>query len=265
MNLILIISVTIIVLLLFVLFGLRIQPKSFSQPSFATGETPTIPLPTDLPAPVNRYYQTVYGKQIPVIKSVVITGRGWIRPFKIWLPTRFIFVHEAGKNYRHYFEATFFGFPFLKVNEGIINGESFFESPMGTYSNDPNTNQGANLALWAEGGWFPSIWLTDTRVTWEGLDDNTALLRVPYEKMTETFIVRFDSQNGMINMLEAMRYKTPKDLTKTLWIPSLKFDDKGKSVSYATWLDDGKPWAKLILETIQINPDLREYMRARGS
>jgi len=54
---------------------------------------------------------------------------------------------------------------------------------MGTYSNDPNTNQGANLALWAEGGWFPSIWLTDTRVTWEGLDDNTALLRVPYEKM----------------------------------------------------------------------------------
>jgi len=66
-------------------------------------------------------------------------------------------------------------------------------------------------------------------------------------------------------MLEAMRYKTPKDLTKTLWIPSLKFDDKGKSVSYATWLDDGKPWAKLILETIQINPDLREYMRARGS
>ena len=265
MNPILIISVSIIVLLSFIWYGLRIQPKPFSQPTFTQGETPTVVFPDNLPAPVERYYQTVYGEQIPVIKSVVITGRGWIRPFKIWLPTRFIFVHEAGVNYRHFFEATFFGFPFLKVNEGIINGASFFESPMATYSNDPNTNQGANLALWAEGGWFPSIWLTDSRVTWEGLDDNTALLRVPFEKTSETFIVRFDPQNGMVNILEAMRYKTPKDITKTLWIPSLKYDDKGNSVSYATWLDDGKPWAKLTLETIQINPDLLEYVFARGS
>lgn len=222
-------------------------------------------LPDDLPTPVKRFYRTVYGDQIPVLNTVVITGRGWIRPFKIWLPTRFIFVHETGMNYRHYFEATFWGIPFLKVNEGIINGASFFESPMGTYSNDSNTNQGANLALWAEGGWFPSIWLADPRVTWEGVDDNTALLRVPYEELTETFIVRFNSRNGMIDMLEAMRYKTPKDITKTLWIPSLAFDNKGKSVSYATWLDDGKPWAKLTLETIQFNQELQEYIFARGS
>lgn len=265
MNPILIVSVSIIVFLLFVWIGLRIQPKPFSQPTFTVGETLTMSLPDNLPSPVKRFFQTVYGNQIPIIKSVVITGRGWIRPFKIWLPTRFIFVHEAGVNYRHYFEATFFGLPFLKVNEGIINGASFFESPMGTYFNDPNTNQGANLALWAEGGWFPSIWLTNSRVHWEGLDDITALLCVPYEESTESFIVRFDPQNGMIVMLEAMRYKTPKDLTKTLWIPSLTLDSKGNNVSYATWLDDGKPWAKLTLETIQINPDLKEYIFARDS
>jgi hypothetical protein len=156
MNPILIVSISIIVFLLFVWIGLRIQPKPFSQPTFAVGETLTMSLPDNLPSPVKRFFQTVYGNQIPIIKSVVITGRGWIRLFKIWLPTRFIFIHEAGVNYRHYFEATFFGLPFLKVNEGIINGASFFESPMGTYFNDPNTNQGANLALWAEGGWFPS-------------------------------------------------------------------------------------------------------------
>jgi hypothetical protein len=88
---------------------------------------------------------------------VVITGRGRIRPFKIWFPARFIFEHETGKTYGHYFEVAIFGFPFLRVNEGILNGESFLESPMRSYANDPNTNQGTNMALWAEGGWFLSI------------------------------------------------------------------------------------------------------------
>lgn len=85
--------------------------------------------------------------------------------FGVWLPARFVFVHQAGENYRHYIEATFFGLPFLEVNEGYLDGESFFESPMGgTSYDDANTNQGANLALWAEAGWFPSVWLTDSRV-----------------------------------------------------------------------------------------------------
>lgn len=264
MNPFLIWAVVISALVIFVWLGLQINPKSFSPPTFMTTEVQTYPLPSDLPQPVARFYRKIYGEYVPVINSVVISGRGRIRPFKIWLPARFIFVHETGKNYRHYFEATFFGLPFLKVNEGIINGESFFESPMGNYTNDQNTNQGANLALWAEGGWFPSIWLTDPRVRWEAVDEDTALLRVPFQDTGETFIVRFDPKTGLIVMLEAMRYKNPKDRNKTLWLPSLAFDKAGKSVSCATWLDDGKPWAKLTLEITQINQDVQDYIYARG-
>lgn len=86
------------------------------------------------------------------------------------------------------------GLPFLKVNEGYLDGESFFESPMGTFYDDPNTNQGADLAVWAEAGWFPSIWLTDSRVRWEAVDENTALLFVPFEDQVENFVVRFNPQ-----------------------------------------------------------------------
>ena len=57
-----------------------------------------------------------------------------------------------------------------------MNRESYSEI------NDQNTNQCANLALWAEGGWFPSIWLTDPRVCWWKVDENTALLHVPLRK-----------------------------------------------------------------------------------
>ena len=143
------------ILILFGWIGLNIQPKSFAMPALQKTDPKTIPLPSGLPAPVERFYRTVYGDQIPVIETAVFIGRGRIRPFGIWLPARFVFVHNAGKDYRHYIEATFFGLPFLKVNEGYLDGESFFESPMGTFYDGPKTNQGAVLAVWAEAGGLP--------------------------------------------------------------------------------------------------------------
>ena len=143
--------------------GLRVKPKPFPLAILPQAEIKTVPLPKNLPVPVEDFYRTVYSDQIPVIESVVIAGRGKIRPFGVWLPARFVFIHNAGKEYRHYIEATFFGLPFLKVNEDILDSKSFFESPMGNYHDDPNINQGANLALWAEAGWFPALWITTPR------------------------------------------------------------------------------------------------------
>lgn len=259
-------TVSIIVLLLAAIFligyvGLHIKPRAFVMPALAQSETKTFPLPSGLPKPVERFYKTVYGDQIPVIDTVVLVGRGRIRPFGIWFPARFVIVHNTGHDYRHYFEATFFGMPFLRVNEGILDGESFFESPMGTYYNDPNTNQGANLALWAEGGWFPSIWVTDPRVQWEAVDDTTALLHVPYEDQIETFTVHFNPETGLIDKSEVMRFKNPGDTEKILWVTSTEAAGR---TSYATWMDVGKPWAELGMEEILFNGDVSEYIRVRG-
>lgn len=250
--------------------GLQVKPKAFVPPSLPTSSTKTIPLPSGLPAPVERYYRTVYGDQIPVIETAVFTGRAAIRPFGLWLPARFVFIHEAGKNYRHYIEATFFGLPFLKVNEGYLDGESFFESPMGTYYDDPNTNQGANLALWAEAGWFPSIWLTDSRVRWEAVDENTALLFVPYEGQTENFVVRFNPETGLIDTMEAMRFREAGEgKSKILWITrnepgAFLSDTKISAVGSATWLDMGSPWAVFTMEEALYNADVSKYIQARG-
>ena len=112
MKVVYIILIVLAALILVGWLGLQIKPKAFVLPSLPTSSAKTIPLPSGLPAPVERYYRTVYGEQIPVIESAVFTGRAVIRPFGLWLPARFVFVHEAGKNYRHYIEATFFGIPF---------------------------------------------------------------------------------------------------------------------------------------------------------
>lgn len=271
-NILLITASIIIVFGLLFYVGLQIQPQSFPSYPEATQELVTVPLPAGLPLPVENFYRTVYGEEIPVIKTVVLQGQGVIKPFmNIPIPARFVFVHNAGNDYRHYFEATWFGIPLLKVNEGYINGVSFFESPMGKYSNESNANQGANLAVWAEAIWFPSLWITDTRAHWEPVDKYSALLYVPYKNSEESFLVRFNPQTGLIDMIEAMRYRElGQGQPKILWIcrseesqtiPGTKITASGSVM----WLDQGSPWAYFTVEEMTYNADVSNYISQRGN
>jgi hypothetical protein len=135
---------------------------------------------------------------------------------------------------------------------------------MGTYYNDPNTNQGATLALWAEAGWFPAIWVTDPRARWQAVDEHTAILFVPFVDQEESFVVRFNPQSGLVEMMEAMRYKTTSGQNKTLWITNEVQRQGQAAISYATWLDDGKPWAEFVIDEMHFNLDVSKYIRARG-
>ncbi len=251
--------------------GLKVQPQSFPAYPDKSPQLRTAPMPAGLPEPVERFYRTVYGEEIPVIETVAIQGRGVMRQFmSIPVPARFVFVHDAGKDYRHYFEATLFGIPVLRVNEGYVDGASFFESPMGTYYDDARCNQAANLTLWAEGIWFPALWVTDPRVRWEPVDEHTALLYVPYEEGEESFVVRFNPQTGLVDTMEAMRYRDPGEgKAKILWIVrnEEKQPEAGAnviSVGSAMWLDQGKPWAYFNLEELIFNVDVSTYIRQRG-
>src|SRR5690349_391474 len=61
--------------------GLQIQPAPFAAVQPPPTPPETIPLPTGLPPPVERFYRQVYGEQVPLITSAVISGRGSMRPF----------------------------------------------------------------------------------------------------------------------------------------------------------------------------------------
>jgi hypothetical protein len=270
MKITLIVVSILAILILLGWLGLQIKAVPFQPYPEQPPEPEFIPLPDGLPASVERFYKTVYGDEIPVIKTAVITGRAVLSPFGVKMPSRFIFVHNAGKDYRHYIESTWFGLPIMKVNEGYVDQKSFFESPMGNIYNDASTNQAANLAIWAEAEWFPSIWLTDERVRWEPVDENTALLFVPFEDREENFVVRFDPETGLLDMMEAMRYRDAgPQAEKILWIaralPGKYIEDTTLSaIGSATWLDQGKPWAEFTLEDVKYNVDVSEYIRQRG-
>ncbi|MGH8246898.1 MAG: DUF6544 family protein, partial [Gammaproteobacteria bacterium] len=89
----------------------------------------TIPVPKDLPVPVERFYRKIHGENLPLIESAVISGRAEMRIGRITFPGRFRFTHDAGHGYRHYIEATFFGLPLMKVNEHYLDGKSRMELP----------------------------------------------------------------------------------------------------------------------------------------
>lgn len=253
--------------------GLLTRPRPFPEYPQASGSpAETVALPDDLPGCVARWLQGIYGDRVPVIRSVVITGRARIRPFGVWLPARFRFIHDAGQGYRHYIEATWFGKPIMKVNERYLDGRSLVEIPFVGTEQGPKVEQAANLGMWAElAAAAPAVLATDPRVSWQPLDDLTCRLVVPLGRdATDSFIVRFDPDTGTLRSMEAPRYRSSSDPDPILWIagsvPGPIVSGLGlPAMGTATWADQGRPWAVFTTEDIRTNVDVSKYIQARGA
>jgi hypothetical protein len=234
--------------------GIRLQPAPFSAVEAAPVAPATVPLPSGLPAPVERFYRQLYGERVPVVQSAVITGRGTMRIpplFNLTFPVRFRFTHEAGRNYRHYIEVTLFGLPVLKVNEYFVDGKERQELPWATMSDNPKLDQGGNLGMWAEIiQWMPSVLITDPNVRWEAVDDETALLVVPFGETEERFVVRFHPTTHAITYWEVMRYAGVEG-DKTLWVNG-------------TWFDDGRPWFVVQEQDVVLNVKVDTSVATKG-
>ncbi len=249
--------------------GLQIPPAAFPPVAPGPAVLETAGLPGGLPLPVERFFRSLYGERVPLIRSAVISGRGWLRLGGVKFPTRFRFTHDAGRAYRHYFEATVFGLPVMKVNEYYVDGRTRMELPFGVMAGDPKLDQGGNLALWAEAAdWLPPILVTDPRVRWEPIDDQTALLVVPFGPGEERLVARFDPGTGRLRLLESMRYRG-SETAKTLWLCEARAwgEFGGQPLvteATVTWLDEGSPWARFTVEDAAYNVPVDVSLAVRG-
>ena len=268
-NFLIILGVLIVGIPILGWIGFQIQPRAFAPAPLQGQVTRTTPIPAGLPAPVERFYRTVYGEDLPVLESAVISGRAQLRFMGITFPSRFRFTHMAGQDYRHYIEATIFGFPLMKVNEHYLDGHSRLALPFGVVENEPKVDMAANLGLWAESVWLPGIFVTDPRVRWEVIDDNHARLFVPFGSEEDEFAVGFDPETGLIVSMDAMRYKEATDDAKTFWHNEVLdwAEINGfflPTIGSITWEDEGTPWATFIVEEVVYNADVSDYVRATG-
>lgn len=156
----------------------------------------------------------------------------------------------------------------MKIDERYIDGTAVMELPFGTFTG-AEIDQGANLALWAEAIWFPSIWVTDPRIRWEGVDEETAILYVPFAGGEQSFVIRFDPVTGFLSHLESMRYKSAEADGKTLWLNvAYEWQELNGRLTMTragvVWLDEGTPWAVFTLDDIVYNSDIEEYLRTKG-
>jgi hypothetical protein len=238
----------IIAFMIFGWAGLRIKPSPFSGIPQQQPVLEYVSLPAGRQAPVERFYRLVYGENIPLIKTAVVSGRGTMRFLGLYVPIRFRFTHEAGQNYRQDIHLTFFGLPWMKAFETYIDGHGWANTP-GMHEGE-GFDQGSNVSLWAEAlNWFPSILVTDPRVQWKPVDEATALLVVPLGSAKEVFVIRFDPNSGGVQNIEAMKYKASID-KKVLW-------------NNGIWFDEGQPWIYFDVESVLYNVDVWDTIRAQ--
>lgn len=238
--------------------GLQIKPAPF--PPFTDSVPPLehVPLPDDLPQPVARYFRTIMGEQAPVVDTAVISGRATLRFGGIPFPARFRFTYDVGRSYHHNIEATMFGLPLLKADETYSKGAARMVLPFGVTENEPKVDMAANLSLWGEAIWTPSILATDPRVQWEAVDETTARMVVPFGEQEDSFIFTFDPQTGLMVDGVAQRFREADDQEKIPWrLEPLGWQTFNgvqiPSPAAVRWMDQEQPWAVFDLEEVRYN------------
>jgi hypothetical protein len=248
--------------------GLQVPPSALPPYPDDSTSLESIAVPSSLPPPVARYVRVALGGDLRRVDSAVLTGRGRLRVSGITFPARLRFIHAAGRAYRHYIEATWFGLPLLRVNEWYRDGHARLELPFGTVSDEPKVDAGANLALWGEEAfWLPSVVFSDPRVRWESINATSARLLVPSDSAEDELTVTFDEQTGLLRRMEALRYRSATDEAKIPWrIEPLGWRTfagwRLPSPVAVTWLDEGTPWLVMDVEDMRYNTDVSSYIAA---
>lgn len=206
------------------------------------------PMP-DLPEPVRAYLQTV-AADLPVMHSAVMIGRFTMRLGGVRVPGRWRFSHQVGRGYRHEMDIVLAGRRVTGADERYVDGHARLDLP-GREVEDPRVDVAANLSMWGEYLWLPSVLGT---AQWEPIDAVTARMVVPGGE----FLARFDPESHLLTRLETLRWRDPADPQPLPWATTnLAWTRIGgigvPAVAEVQWGDQEQPWLQLSLDDVVWN------------
>jgi hypothetical protein len=247
-----------VVLLLLVAFGgLLVRPGRFPAPTDMPGATGgersrmsprLVPIPDGLPAPVDRWLRADYPDGAPAYDTAYMRGRGVMRIGPLELPFRHRVEYRPGEGFVRQMDLTWYGIAVLHGLDTFVGGRGRMVTPGGAFDG-PQIDQGANIANWLEATASPGTLLSDPRVRWEPIDDNSARLVVPLGDEEDSMVIGFDPVTGEPTTARAKRFRGASDGEKSEWLVEMRDRKRvngGVRVSStidATWVGDARPWA----------------------
>jgi len=242
--------------------GLQVIPTNFPPPTDKAQDLGTVAVPADLPAPVRRYFQVAFGERVPRVESMVAWGSARAN-FGIWMPLRFRLYHRPGQAFQRDMEVTWFGIPVLKALDQYLNGKGM-TGPVGNLDTGPRVDQGANLILWAEATFYPSLLITDPRIHWEAIDSTSARLIFPFGNQPDEMVFHFDAQTGLVTRTSALRYQGQSGEKIPWYAEILEWQTVNgmqlpKRVA-VTWENKGEPWSYWTFDGIAWNVDISKTL-----
>jgi hypothetical protein len=162
----------------------------------------------DLPAPVRRYFERVLTDGQPMVRSVDLELGGMFNmsldtpQWKPFASTQRVVANRPGFVWNGRIEM-FPGVP-VRVHDAYVAGEGVLRPALfGLFSLGAVRGQGeiaqGELMRWlAEGVWYPTVLLPGQGVTWQPVDDTSALATLIDGPMMLTMLFRF-GEDGLVS------------------------------------------------------------------
>jgi hypothetical protein len=235
--------------------GLLWRPSLFAAPATPTAPQPVrlVPLPADRPAPVARWYATVYPDGLPAYRSLAMRGTGVMRIGPVEMPFRHQAQIRPGEGFVRRMDLTWFDRAILHGLDTYADGTGRMVTPVGPESGS-KIDQGANMASWLEALAAPGVLETHPGVRWEPVDDTHARLIIPLGGGSDELVVGFDPVTARPVTARAMRFRGETATERSPWLVEMsgyRRVEGGLEVATkvdVTWVEMGKPWATFIYD-----------------
>ncbi|GBO54204.1 hypothetical protein APA_2152 [Pseudanabaena sp. lw0831] len=172
---------------------------------------------TGLPEPVQRYFKTVLQDGQAIVSKVELSQQGFFNmnekldKWNKFIATQLVVTHRLGFDWDARIQMA------LKL-EGFVHDTyllrvgNLHASLLGLFTlanmyDTPELNQGELLRFFAEAVWYPTSLLPSQGVSWEAINDNSALATLTDGETTASVVFQFNPE-GLISSLRAeKRYR----------------------------------------------------------